>query len=218
VLDDTNGDGVPDDPSVAVLAQKTTSGRQAVMLRSLVTGKRLANWTITADNQEVIAIIGETVAGTAPNNARISVLTKDAALVEKPKASILSIRVADGSLLPRQTVVGSSWKVVDMAVRKGGAGSGATNAPAIVVLGEQLSNSTSKVRVRDLKRNDKLTDITILGSPWNSHRVGVAPDLSGNGEEEAVVLAIHPADDRVRIKLRDLDSGDNVGTFDEDDF
>jgi hypothetical protein len=53
------------------------------------------------------------------------------------------------------------------------------------------------------------------GSVYNN---SVAPDLSGNGDEEAVILAIKPSSDSVRIKLRDLGSGDNVGTFDEEDF
>jgi hypothetical protein len=217
ILDDTNGDGVPDDPSVAVLAQKITSGRQAVMLRSLVTGKRLANWTITANEQTVLAIAGATVKGTAPNNARILVLTLDSSGGEKPKYRVLPIRVSNGALLSKQTVIGSSWRLRDIAIQRDGNRNGVANDPAYVVLGIQGSTGNSKVRVRDVKSNTKLVgDITILSDTWEALWVGVAPDMSGNNVEDVVVVATRPSGlgVDVRIKVRDLKTGDSVDNLD----
>jgi len=216
ILDDTNGDGVVDDPSVAVLAQKSTSGRQAIFLRSLVTGKKLGNWTITQANSDVIAIVAETVSGTAPNNARLAVLTVKNSGSNQGNSSVLQVRVADGEILSKKSVADSSLEVIDMAVRRGGAGFGLTNAPAIVVLGE-TSNGSSKVRIRDLKSNSKLrADITMLSDPWKSRFVGVAPDLSGNGQEDIIDIAFKPSSGDVRIKVRDADTGDTSLTVDMD--
>jgi hypothetical protein len=207
ILDDTNGDGVGDDPSVAVLAEKTTSGRQAVILRSLQTGKQLGNWTITQADHELVAIAGVGMIG---GESRISVLTID---TSTDNAYILAIRVSDGSLLEKQKIVGSWLSVKDLAIQLDGNGDGQTDDPAYVVLGDE-SKGNSLLRIRDVASGAKIRDISALSDNWNARRIGISPDVSGNNIEDALIIATNKSKNSVRIKIRDLESGDNGGSFD----
>jgi hypothetical protein len=206
VLDDTNGDGVGDDPSVAVLAEKATSGRQAVILRSLQTGKQLGNWTITQEEQELIALAGVSMIG---GESTLSVLAVDTG---KSSAKIVALRVADGSLSEQR--IASAWlNANDLAIQQDGNGDGQTDDPAYVVLGDE-EEGNSLLRIRDVSSGAKIQDIRALSNSWNARRIGITADISGNSFEDALVLAAKTSDGRVRIKIRDLESGANGGSFD----
>jgi len=206
VLDDTNGDGVTDDASIAVLAYKPSNGKYSVTLRMLATGEEVGKYDITKENYEFIAVVGVSLAG---GESRLSVLGTDLAT---ELAYVRNIRVADGTT-NKQKVAGTSLNVTDLAVQLDGDGNSVADDPAFVILAD--SNDKSVLRIRDVVSNANPRDISALSVNWAALAVGTSADLSGNNLEDAIVIGINNDDnDIVRMQLRDLQTGDSVGNID----
>jgi hypothetical protein len=206
VVNDTNGDGVPNDPSIAVLAERDSTGRQAVILRSL-DGSLIGNWTITQPDQELLAIAGVSLAG---GESRLGVLVRNTVT---GKSKIRSIHIGDGTILQNSHVAGSWLEVQDLSVQRDYNGDGVANDPAYVVLGKNAGNEKPKVRLIDVLSRERLGDLRVLTNNWDAQSIAVSADLSGDNREDLLTIATRKDNEKLIINVKELDSGAGVGNL-----
>jgi len=208
VVNDTNGDGVSNDPSIAVLAQRYSSGRQAVMLRAL-DGSLIGNWTVTQANQSVLAIAGVSMSG---GKSRIAVLVRNTL---DGRGKILPIRIANGAKLPGHTLAGSWWQpeAMNFSVRRDGNGDGEYDDPAYVILAKTVASGNQILLMQDVLTGASLGNRFILNDSWSSYSVAVSEDISGDSREDVFTIASRNTDGDLLINVRELDSGSQISNL-----
>jgi len=207
VLNDTNGDGDPSDPSIAVLARDRNSGHNVIQLRRVADGGRIGRWAqrFFWKSWDAKAVAASAPVGGVP---KIVVLaTKKAtghSWVEARGAS-------DGVWSPRIFFYGASVNAIDLAVLTDRNGNGTANDPAYAVLGID-SAAADVARVRRATDGVKLKDIQLFGTAWVAQGLSVVPDMNDNMFEEIAGIATEINDGRTKIKISDFGT---KGTLEE---
>jgi len=205
VLNDTNGDGLVDDPSVAVLARNRWLHHNMVKLYSIRDGTLVKKWEVFTSAWSAIAIAGSTPSGDGPE---VAVLATDIATGE---SRIEAFRINENRKA-RSYVSGPNVEVKDLAVITDLDGDGARNDHGFAVLGTR-TDGINLVRIRRVDDGSYVKEIYLAGDAWVAQGLAIMPDMTGNNFEEIAGVATGAGADRKMIKIRDLDTGDAVRTF-----
>lgn len=202
VLGDTNGDGNYDDPSIAVLAESYSTGRQAVMARTL-NGETVLNWTVTRSNQQVLAIAGVSMPGRL---SRIAVLVSNTL---SGTNEILSVRIGGGVRQPMQVIGdgGLNPIALDLAVQNDGNGDGQVGDPAYVILARHSSWGSLWLYRNDVQTGSGLGSEVILRNYWDAYSVSVANNLLAGSGEDVLISASRKAFDELLVNVSEPDTG-----------
>ncbi|MEJ2137865.1 MAG: DUF1800 domain-containing protein [Gammaproteobacteria bacterium] len=208
VVDDTNGDGISNDPSIAVLAQRYYPWRQAVQLRTL-DGQLLGNWTITQPRQQLLSLAGVSM---TKGQSRVSALVKGK---DDGKARILSVRIADGEALPAIELATGWWQpdALDLSVQRDGDGDGMANDPAYVILVKNQPNGEQSLILKDVGSGSFLGSRQVIDGSWQSESLSVAADLGGDDKEYAFIIASGDSSEELLVNVRELESGNQVANL-----
>jgi len=202
VIPDINGDGVTDDPAVAVLGVNLSNGRPAVEVRRLSDGVKLGRWQILSTDFDPQAISATKVG----SDARLGILAANGS----GKVVVETRRAADGTRLGRFFAFGSGVSVRGLAGYADINGPEAGSNGAWVVLGKK-DGANNIVRYLAAENGAKLKDQIMTGSSWESFGLAVAPDQNGNGFED--IATINNSDTAGLLKLRDFNTGDTVSNL-----
>ncbi len=202
VLNDQNGDGVPNDPSLAVLAKQDT-GRVAVLLKRFSDGSVLGNWTFTKPDFDALAVEGVSPAGEVP---AISVLYRNNTT---GKSRIRTRRADNGQWMQGIFVAGPARDPSDFAVITDLNGDGAKDDQAYAIL-LKVEGGNNRVRFRNVGTGDMIKETLFIAGSWEMNSLTVLPDTDSNGFEDLAGEAERNAGVEKIIKVRDFDTIDTL--------
>jgi len=205
VVDDTDGDGVPSDPSIAVLGVNLGTGRIVVQVRRLSDGSLIDNHFYLNPVWTPLALEGvDRRAGLIP---LLSVLAEN----ESTGKTVVQARLlSDGALQRNTYFLNTAWRGLDLAILEDSNGNGILNDPVYLVLATNPGTGKTAVQARRVGNGALEKTLFFLNSTWLGSRVLSTGDLSGNGFEEVAVLADNPMTDNVVIQLKDYATTDNT--------
>lgn len=202
ILEDSNGNGVFDDPAAAVLAQNTGSGRIMAELIRISDGAELGRWAFfnpAWDAKAVAAFAPEggnpmlAVLATDPGTGKSKVQLRD--IVTDTKSSVF--------------VSGPAIQVEDLGILMDLNGDGTKDDPGLVVLGRKGSGN-NVVRVRRVSDGSRVDDVLMVGSAYGATGLAMLADVNSSNYEDIAVLAEPMTSGSLLVKLRDLGTGDTI--------
>jgi len=202
VIPDINGDGVSDDPAVAVLGVKLSNGRPTVEVKRLSDGSKLGRWSvlnIDFDPQDIAPVNDDGV-------VKIGILASNG----DGKTVVETRRLSDGEKLGRFFAFGPDISVRGLAGYDDIDGPGPGGDAAWAVLAKK-SGGNNIIRYLLAKDGAKLKEQVMTGSAWEAYGIAVAPDQNGNSFDDLITVNI--ADDAGLVKLRDFDTGDTISNL-----
>ncbi len=203
VLNDHNGDGVANDPSILVLAKQDT-GRVAVLVKRFSDGAVLGNWTFTKPDFDALAVEGVSVAGGVP---AISVLYQNS---NTGKSRIRTRRADNGEWMQGMFVAGSSREPRDFAVLADLNGDGAKDDQAYAILLKKEGGGSNVVRFRNVATGNLIREMLLVSGDWGSNSLAVLPDTNANGFDELAGDSERIEGQDNLIKIRDYDTGNSL--------
>ncbi len=202
VLNDHNGDGVPNDPSLAVLARQDT-GRVAVLLKSFADGAVIGNWTFTKADFDALAVEGVSPAGGVP---AISVLYRNSST---GKSRIRTRRADNGQWMQGIFVAGSTRDPSDFAVFTDLNGDGTKDDQAYAIL-LKVEGGNNRVRFLNIGSGDMIKEMLLLSGSWEMSSLAVLPDTDSDGFDDLAGEADRNAGEENIIKVRDFETEDTL--------
>jgi len=210
VIDDSNGDGVIGDATIAVLGvnpNKPFDEQIKVQVRRLDDGELQANWLFLNGNWTALALEAVNRAGRTP---LLAVLANKAAT----GANVVQARKLSNGSVQRDTIFfDSDWLACDVSILTDSSGDGNANDPAYLVLANHPATGRNKVQARRVSDGARLKNITMLGTNWDGQRVTGTGDISGNLREEVGVLADKRTDGTIAIQLKDYEDRSTTATI-----
>lgn len=207
VVDDTDGNGVPNDPSLAVLALHPTSLRIIVQLRRLSDGSLIGNRYFLNEAWSPVAVEGVVRTGA---NSLLSVLATN----PSSRSIVVQSRFVDNGDLQRNTFfLNTAWVPRDIAVLNDLNGDAINDDPALLVLANNPNTDNNVVQARRVSTGQTLKNIFFLNTAWRADRATTLPDISGNLIEEIGIWAENPSNGNAVIQLKDYATGattDNI--------
>lgn len=210
VIDDTNGDGLTDDTSIAVLSQRIADGRIRVEIRDLTTGALLRN--IIYLNRTFIPIaIG--VVDRTPQVQMGTISPLLGVLAENPtdgRRLLQSRFVSSGSLDQNIRFYNSQTSMKDVTVLHDTNGDGMPTDPSWQVLAIRDNDNAIRVQTRLAIDGSLDSNLQILNSQWEALRMDSIGDMNSNTSSEMAISLIQRSDDRRRIHVKDYGSGSSI--------
>ena len=204
VIDDLNGDGVFDDPALAILARLPKSGKMLAQIIRLSDGVVLANRTYLNRLWTPVAIAA------AQRPGMPTVLAILAILPSSNKMLIESRYVSDGVLQRRFRVLNRLWAGQDLTTLADLNGDGDLSDPAWLVLARNANGGANVVDALQVVDGISAGLRFVLNRLWKAGRLAVAGDMNGNGQEELIVSASRPDNGNRLIGISDFDSGESL--------
>ena len=183
-LADGNGDGMPDDPALAVMALNTNTGQIRVQLRFVDNGNQIGT-NVTAFNSDwnplAVAILEDSDGNGIATDPAAAVLAQNTI---DGRISVDLIRFSDGSQLGRWNFFRPTWEAKSVAafVPTGG-------VPRVAVLATDPSSGKTKVQYR-LTTNGNKAGVFVFGSGIEGFDFGVVLDSDGNGTADDPAYAV----------------------------
>jgi len=212
VLNDSNGDGVTDDPAIAVLGYKTSTGRNTLLIKRVSDGATLGNWNVFNANW-------------TPRRLTTTVLDG------QPIVAVLGDRELSTSIEYRNVLSGERWRTYmfsyltrgnDLAFVADADGNGTADDPGIAVIGEKLDTfgqvTSNRLEVRRISDGVKTRSLYFSTDKWQVRHMEVIRDANGNSVTDVVGLLedvnglelLTPTGPDYRLRTRDQDSGDKL--------
>jgi hypothetical protein len=187
IIDDTNGDGITDDTSIAVLAQRIADGRILVQIRSLSSGALVANlgflnlkWSPVG-----IATVDRTAQVQIGNiSPLIGVLAENRS---NGKRFLQSKLISTGALDKNIPFFNSKWTLRDVTVIQDVNGDGANSDPAWQVLAVRNSDQVIQIETRLESNGSKESNATVLNGSWDARRLDSVLDMGGGASDDIAV-------------------------------
>ena len=209
IIDDRNGDGLTDDALIAVLAYdptKPSAEQIRVQVRRLSNGSFVANVNFYSEKWTPMALEGVVRPGAGSLLAVLAHRLSD-------RTNAIQARRLDGSLQRTTGFWTSDWVVRDVSILLDADGNGNPNDPAYLVMATNLADSRNKVQARRVSDGNRLNNIFVLGSNWDSWRVAGTADISGNQREEVAGLGQKHSDGTIIIQVKDYSDEDTTVTI-----
>ena len=205
VLEDADGNGVANDPAAAVLAQRTGSGKFTLEVRRLNDGTKIARYNFFNQNWTPKGVVAYSPAGGTPSAA---VLATDN---NNNQSRVQVRRLSDGN---KQLLFafGANVETTGLALVNDADGDGTSDDPAFVVLGKRSNGSGNFVRVTRASDGQKIADRFVINDGFDATDLAVLPDVNNTGYEDVAALAIPTGGGDLLLKIRDLETGSNIGT------
>ena len=203
VLDDADGDGVSNDPAIAVLAfnpDKPHKKQIIVQLRRITDGTTLKNIFFLTSNWDPIALEAVNRPG---ENPLLSVLAKHKTTGENMVQSRL---LTDGSRFRNTTFHTMDWQAQDLALLRDTNGNGNPNDPSYLVLATNPSTDENMIQAKKVSNAVLKKTMSFPSANWLGLKIMSSEDLSGNLREEVGVLAEHRSNGSAKIQLKDYNN------------
>jgi hypothetical protein len=201
VMDDANGDGISDDPALAVVARKNDLSRNVLAVRSMTDGSLLGKWSAHKPTWNITAAVG---AQQADGQALVAMVGTDPA---RGISRIEYRRISDGGKFST-FVFGTEATVKDMVFTNDSNHDGISDDPAVGVLAIN-ANATGRMRFRSVADGTIVKEFQMVGSEWHPRKAAAMGDISQNGVPEIISLA-EDDDSQALIKVRDYASTDTL--------
>ena len=197
VVDDTNGDGTPSDPSIAVLAVNPVTSKIIVQIRRLADGSLVGNRYYLNPAWAPVAV-------EAVERNRASPLLSVLAVNAGTGKTLVQARLlSDGSLHRNTVFLNTAWHGRDLAILEDTDGDAGSTDPSYLVLAVNPGTGKNVVQARGVSDGALEKNIFFLNTNWASLRVAGSEDISGNSIEDVGALARNPTTDNVVIQLKD---------------
>ena len=197
VIDDTDGDGVTNDTSIAVLLQHRTNGKISMQVKMLGTGTLVANINFFNSNWKPIAAAVINRAGQSP---LIGVLAEHRT---NGKRQVQSRFLNTGALNRNVRFFNSGATVKDVTATHDLNGDGTADDPAWQVLAVIGSNNSIKVQTRRASNGSLVSTVSILSSTWEGLRLDSSVDMNANMSHEFVAATRKRSNDKRRVQVKD---------------
>ncbi len=210
VLDDVNGDGVTNDPAIAVLGYNPampSKKRIKVQLRRISDGKLLKNIFFMSSKWNPIALEAVIRPG---QNPLLSVLARHKTTGEN---KVQDRRYTNGTRFRNTTFHTTDWQAQDLALLRDTNGNGNPNDPSYLVLATNPATDENKVETKKVSNGVLKNTPAFPSSNWLGLRIMSSEDLSGNLREEVGVLAEHRNNGSIKIQLKDYDKNTTTLTI-----
>jgi fibronectin type 3 domain-containing protein len=201
VVDDSDGNGLPGDAGIAVLAFQPSTDKISVQLRRAEDGSLVRTVNFLSPQWTPIAVEGLARPGSTPLLAVLAVKSGD-----KNQIVVQSRRVDDGELARNTYFLSNSWVAQDLATLTDPDGNPSTVDPAFAVLASEPSTGGRQVEIRDATTGAVKKRISYLGAGWRVIAAAEVPSLNANTRPEVGVLAENPVTGKFLVQLRDYGS------------
>ena len=203
-MDDANGDGVADDPGVAMLLMETATGKMLVQVRDASTGANINKINFLNPNWAPVDVVvfNDTNGDGSPNDASIGVVA-----VNKATGKILvQVRnLSNGAKIATRSFLNSGYTVIaaTSAPRAG-------LTPILGILGVENSTGKILVQTRQLSDGVLIDNAKYLNTDWTA--TDIATVLDGNSDGVAndpgwLVLATNDLAGNTLVQARDAATG-----------
>ena len=206
VLEDSDGNGINDDPAAAVLARRLTTGRHVVEVRRLSDGEKIAKYNFFNADWDPKGVVAYTPVGGIPH---IAVLATENATGQS-KVEIR--RLSDGD---KRRIFGFGSNVITTGISMLGDvdGNGTADDPGFVILGKRLNGSGNYVRIRLASNGGKIRESFMINDSFTATGLEVIPDANNSGYDEVSVYAVPDGGGSPVFKIRDLETGSTLDTI-----
>ena len=204
VIDDSNGDGVTDDPVIAVLGfnpDRPSKEQIRVQVRRLSDGGVVKNYFFFNDAWTPVALEGVQRPNRSPLIAVLGHNRNNGKNVAQARA------LKNGTLQPNVTFLNTDWVVRDLAILADTNGDGDAKDPSYLVLGNQQNTGGNRVQTRRVSNGNFIKNVAVNGPKWEAYRLMRIDDISGNLAEEVGTLAKERDDGTVNILVKDYADG-----------
>ena len=198
VIDDTNGDGITDDTSIAVLAQRIADGRILVQIRSLGSGALVANLGFLNLKWSPVgfAVVDRTAQSPMGNiSPLIGVLAENRS---NGKRFLQSKLVSTGVLDQNIPFFNSKWTLRDVTVLHDTNGDGADTDPAWQVLAMRESDEVIQIETRLASNGATDSNATVLNANWDARRLDSALSIGG-GQSDDIAVSLRNRSNATRL-------------------
>ncbi len=203
VIDDTNGDGITNDTSIGVLAERKSDGMILVQIRSLGSGALVANYNYLNSNWTAVAAAVVDRSSQIPIGSMSPLVGVLAENGSGGKRVVQSRLVSNGHLNANTYFTNSNWSVRDVTVVHDANGDGALTDPAWQVLAQKISNGDQLIQTRFVSTGSLHKNMNILNHNWNAIRLDSGLDMSGNTAPEVAVSTRKESDDTRLFHIKD---------------
>lgn len=212
VVNDTNGDGVPNDPSIAVLAVNDFTDAIVVQVRLLSDGSRFDNGNngncfFLNPAWRPVALEAVSRMGASPLLSVLAVNPVNGYNV------IQALLLSDCSLHRKTFPLNPAWRAQDVAILRDSDGDAVLTDPSYLVVAVNPNTGTTAVQALLVSDGAIQKNIFPLNIAWRGFRVASTEDMTSNMFEEVGTLARNPGTGNVVIQLLDYDDLTTTGNI-----
>jgi hypothetical protein len=207
---DSNADGVDNDPSLAVLAEKPLEHKYVVEVRRADDGSLInkvfflnAAWDIVD-----VAVIDDKNGDGVTGDTAIAVLAVNPNKPFDEQIRVQVRRLSDDKLLANWHFLNGNWTALALEAvsRLGG-------SPLLAVLANKATTGANVIQARRLSDGNIQRDTSFFDTSWLARDVAILTDSDGNGNKNDpayLVLASHPETGRNKVQARRVGDGERL--------
>ncbi len=204
---DSNGDGVANDPAVAVLAHKASAGKHAVEVRRADNGALIKKIFFLSAAWEIIdvAVLDDKNGDGVTGDTAIAVLAYNPNKAFDAQIKVQVRRLRDGKLLADWFFLNGNWTPLALeAVHRVDA------APLLAVLANKAATGANIVQARRFSTGTVQRNTSFFNANWVARDVAILLDSDGDGnanDPAYLVLANHQETGRNKVQVRRVSDG-----------
>jgi uncharacterized delta-60 repeat protein len=204
---DSNANGVANDPAVAVLAHKASTGEHAVEVRRANNGVLINKIFFLSASWEVIdmAIIDDKNGDGVTGDTAIAVLAVNPDMPFSEQIRVQVRKLSDGKRLANWSFLNGNWTALALeAINRIG------RTPLLAVLANKTATGANVVQARKLMDGSVQRDTSFMDSAWTARDVAIIADANGDGnasDPAYLVLSSHQETGRNKVQIRWVSDG-----------